>query len=114
MDPEEVFGQIFGGERFEDIFGKISLAKDMKTALQEAEEAEDDSTKIQNGKSTNEDERMRKEEKDKKKAAEVKLSTVLNLITLSEICATYRTGIQTRFQSDAKTFRLHGECHRSG
>ncbi|KAJ3529151.1 hypothetical protein NM688_g7892 [Phlebia brevispora] len=40
VDPEEVFGAIFGGERFVPIIGHISLAKDMKTALQEADEEE--------------------------------------------------------------------------
>ncbi|KAF9522873.1 X-domain of DnaJ-containing-domain-containing protein [Crepidotus variabilis] len=40
VDPEEVFGAIFGGERFIPIIGNISLAKDMKSALQEAEDAE--------------------------------------------------------------------------
>lgn len=40
VDPEEVFGAIFGGERFIPIIGNISLARDMKTALQEAEDAE--------------------------------------------------------------------------
>ncbi|KAF5313824.1 hypothetical protein D9619_013033 [Psilocybe cf. subviscida] len=43
VDPEEVFGAIFGGERFIPIIGNISLARDMKTALQEAEEAEGES-----------------------------------------------------------------------
>lgn len=42
VDPEEVFGAIFGGERFVPIIGNISLARDMKTALQEAEEVEAD------------------------------------------------------------------------
>jgi len=41
VDPEEVFGAIFGGERFVSIIGNISLAKDMKSALQEAEEGEE-------------------------------------------------------------------------
>ncbi|KAI0028656.1 DnaJ-domain-containing protein [Vararia minispora EC-137] len=40
VDPEEVFGAIFGGERFIPIIGHISLARDMKTALQEADEME--------------------------------------------------------------------------
>lgn len=35
VDPEEIFGTIFGGEKFVPIFGHISLARDMKTALQE-------------------------------------------------------------------------------
>ncbi|KAF9476304.1 DnaJ-domain-containing protein [Pholiota conissans] len=42
VDPEEVFGAIFGGERFVPIIGHISLARDMKTALQDAEETEAD------------------------------------------------------------------------
>ncbi|KAH9942632.1 DnaJ-domain-containing protein [Amylocystis lapponica] len=41
VDPEEVFGTIFGGERFVPIIGHISLAKDMKTALQEADELDE-------------------------------------------------------------------------
>ncbi len=35
MDPEEVFGSLFGGERFHDIIGTISIGKDMKEALQQ-------------------------------------------------------------------------------
>lgn len=38
VDPEEIFGTIFGGEKFVPIFGHISLARDMKTALQEDDE----------------------------------------------------------------------------
>ena len=41
MDPEEVFSAIFGGERFVTIIGEISLGRDMKEALQKAEEEED-------------------------------------------------------------------------
>lgn len=40
VDPEEVFSAIFGGERFVSIIGDISLGKEMKSALQEADEAE--------------------------------------------------------------------------
>ncbi|KAF8259795.1 X-domain of DnaJ-containing-domain-containing protein [Lactarius quietus] len=39
VDPEEVFGAIFGGERFLPLIGQLSLARDMKSALQEADEA---------------------------------------------------------------------------
>lgn len=42
VDPEEIFGAIFGGERFMPIIGEISLARDMKSAMQEAEEAEEE------------------------------------------------------------------------
>ena len=41
VDPEEIFGTIFGGERFLPIIGHISLAKDMKAALQEEEGEEE-------------------------------------------------------------------------
>ncbi|KAH7102452.1 DnaJ-domain-containing protein [Auriculariales sp. MPI-PUGE-AT-0066] len=44
VDPEEVFGAIFGGERFIPIIGHISLAHDMKTALQEADDDLDPET----------------------------------------------------------------------
>ena len=40
VDPEEVFSAIFGGERFVPIIGEISLGREMKAALQEADEAE--------------------------------------------------------------------------
>ncbi|KAK7462901.1 DnaJ-like protein [Stygiomarasmius scandens] len=72
VDPEEVFSAIFGGERFIPIIGQISLARDMKTALQEAEDAEDeggDGKKIKD-KNMSEEEKAKKAEKDKQKAAE--------------------------------------------
>ncbi|THU93533.1 DnaJ-domain-containing protein [Dendrothele bispora CBS 962.96] len=72
VDPEEVFSAIFGGERFIPIIGQISLARDMKTALQEAEDAEDESgdAKKLKDKMMSEEEKAKKAEKDKKKAAE--------------------------------------------
>lgn len=76
VDPEEVFGAIFGGERFLPIIGQISLARDMKTALQEADEAEaEDGKEVKRdakGKEIlTEEEKARKEEKERKAAAEV-------------------------------------------
>lgn len=38
VDPEEVFGTLFGGKRFQDIIGTISIGKDMKEALQQDSE----------------------------------------------------------------------------
>lgn len=76
VDPEEVFGAIFGGERFTPIIGDISLGRDMKAALQEAEEAEGDENgpkKARDSKGReilSEAEKAQKEEKDRKKAAE--------------------------------------------
>ncbi|KAJ4488950.1 X-domain of DnaJ-containing-domain-containing protein [Lentinula edodes] len=81
VDPEEVFSAIFGGERFVGVIGHISLAKDMKAALQEAEEeaeegkdGSDGAARIRDGKGErlvlSEEEKAKKEEKNRKKAAE--------------------------------------------
>ncbi|KAG6825480.1 hypothetical protein H0H92_003603 [Tricholoma furcatifolium] len=75
VDPEEVFGAIFGGERFTSIIGHISLARDMKAALQEADEGEDESDikRVRDAKGREiltEEEKARKEEKERAQAAE--------------------------------------------
>ncbi|KAJ8455241.1 hypothetical protein ONZ45_g19001 [Pleurotus djamor] len=74
VDPEEVFGAIFGGERFLPIIGQISLARDMKAALQEADEAEGESSnRLKDAKGReilSEEEKAKKEEKERQKAAE--------------------------------------------
>ncbi|KAI0065219.1 DnaJ-domain-containing protein [Artomyces pyxidatus] len=75
VDPEEVFGAIFGGERFIPIIGQLSLAKDMKTALQEAEDLESEgAAPVQRDAKGREilspEEKARKEEKSRKAAAE--------------------------------------------
>ena len=78
VDPEEVFGAIFGGERFLPIIGQISLARDMKAALQEADEAEGESSnRLKDAKGReilSEEEKAKKEEKERQKAAEVSQS----------------------------------------
>ncbi|KAI6127120.1 DnaJ-domain-containing protein [Pisolithus sp. B1] len=75
VDPEEVFSAIFGGERFVPIIGHISLARDMKAALQEAEEAEEaDGKEVKRdakGKEIlSDEEKARREEKERKANAE--------------------------------------------
>ncbi|KAJ3710891.1 X-domain of DnaJ-containing-domain-containing protein [Lentinula guzmanii] len=77
VDPEEVSAAIFGGERFVGIIGQISLARDMKAALQEVEDAEEteggEASRIQDGKGRpvlSEEEKAKKEEQKRKKAAE--------------------------------------------
>ena len=94
VDPEEVFGAIFGGERFVPIIGNISLARDMKTALQEAEDAEADGEAEKDGKLRLKDakgreilspeEKAKKEEKDRIKAekAREKAAEASSLIPL--------------------------------
>ncbi|GAA6059602.1 hypothetical protein JCM10212_005101 [Sporobolomyces blumeae] len=42
VDPEAIFSTLFGGERFQDIIGTISLGSEMKSAMQEAEDDEDE------------------------------------------------------------------------
>lgn len=73
VDPEEVFGTIFGGERFVPIIGHISLAKDMKTALQEADD-EEEGRQVQRDAKGREiltaEEKARRDEKERKIAAE--------------------------------------------
>ncbi|SGY35312.1 BQ5605_C002g01751 [Microbotryum silenes-dioicae] len=44
VDPEAIFSQLFGGERFQDIIGTISLGQDMKAAMQDEDEEEVDTT----------------------------------------------------------------------
>jgi len=84
VDPEEVFSAIFGGDRFVPLIGEISLGKDMKEALQQAEEAdgEDGSGTLEQGGSSTQprdakgrpiltpEQRAKKAEKDRKIAAE--------------------------------------------
>lgn len=81
IDPEQVFSAIFGGERFTPIIGDISLGKEMKSALQEADEAENAETggsgpkRVKDSKGNEvltPEEKAKKEEKDKKAAAEVR------------------------------------------
>jgi hypothetical protein len=77
VDPEEIFGAMFGGERFAPIIGQISLAKDMKSALQEVEESEgEDGQEVKRdakGKEIlSEEEKARRDEKEKKVSAEVR------------------------------------------
>jgi len=73
VDPEDLFGAIFGGERFTPIIGDISLAREMKTALQEAEDAEEQvRPKDAKGREImSPEEKAQKEEKERQKAAEV-------------------------------------------
>ncbi|KAI0337850.1 DnaJ-domain-containing protein [Trametopsis cervina] len=74
VDPEEVFGAIFGGERFIPIIGHISLAKDMKAALQEEDEETDSNKPVQRDAKGREiispEEKAKRDEKARKVAAE--------------------------------------------
>lgn len=47
MDPEEFFKQSFGGERFLDIIGEISIGREMRDALETADEDDTELTEEQ-------------------------------------------------------------------
>ncbi|GJE93563.1 DnaJ-domain-containing protein [Phanerochaete sordida] len=74
VDPEEVFGAMFGGERFVPIIGHISLARDMKAALQEADDEGAEGKPVQRDAKGREivspEEKARRDEKARKIAAE--------------------------------------------
>ncbi|KAI0631642.1 X-domain of DnaJ-containing-domain-containing protein [Trametes polyzona] len=72
VDPEEIFSTIFGGDRFVPIIGHISLARDMKAALQEEEEGEGENVQrdAKGREILSPEEKARREEKARKAAAE--------------------------------------------
>ncbi len=74
MDPEEMFGAIFGGERFKPLIGELSLARDMKSAMQEADDPETSTAVTRPGEKRvlSPDERLKKDEKEKVRQAEVR------------------------------------------
>lgn len=49
VDPEAVFSSLFGGEKFQDIIGTISLGQEMKAAMQEEPEEEDEDDQVEAG-----------------------------------------------------------------
>lgn len=71
VDPEEVFGIIFGGERFIPIIGEISLAKDMKSALQDEDNSENIPRDAKGREIVSLEEKAKREEKARRVAAEV-------------------------------------------
>ncbi|EGO23051.1 hypothetical protein SERLADRAFT_393997, partial [Serpula lacrymans var. lacrymans S7.9] len=75
VDPEEVFSTIFGGQ--------ISLARDMKAAMQEADEADGEEGKVvqrdaKGREIISDEEKAKKEEKEKKASAEVCFVSLLH------------------------------------
>ncbi|KAM6499117.1 DnaJ domain containing protein [Amanita muscaria] len=92
VDPEEIFGKIFGGERFLPIIGKIGLAGEMKAAMQEGEEEEEGSgidARDEKGKlvlteeeKAIKDERARKRAVEKAAAREARISSLVSNLIL--------------------------------
>ena len=116
VDPEEVFGAIFGGERFVPIIGHISLGKDMKTALQEADEAGPEGAVVQRDAKGREiltpEEKAKKDEKAKQVSAEV--SAIGSIYAndgrtdTSESGCKGRAGTRARAESGAQAGHFHG------
>ena len=119
MDPEEVFGTIFGGDRFVPIIGHISLARDMKAALQEAEEMEEDAEgkpiprDAKGREILSPEEKARREEKARKAAAEVRWGCLHVRCALMprypyiESCGTARTSREARREPRTQARHLH-------
>lgn len=94
VDPEEVFGAIFGGDRFVPIIGHIGLASDMKAAMQEEDDGDEDGKAIEHikGKDLKNlspeeraklEERARvKAEKDRVRQAEVSICRFIEVLVL--------------------------------
>lgn len=74
VDPEEVFGGLFGGDGFKDIIGNISMGRDLKEALQKdndelsAGAAGQDTSKKDDEKLTPEQEAAKKQKEEKHEA----------------------------------------------
>lgn len=75
MDPEEFFKQSFGGDRFIDIIGEISIGRDMRDAL-ETQEAEDDNDDTSSLTPEEKAEREAKKEKAELERAEIRTKRV--------------------------------------
>ncbi|KAI8064111.1 X-domain of DnaJ-containing-domain-containing protein [Thamnidium elegans] len=73
VDPEDFFKQSFGGDRFVDIIGEISIGKDMREALETAEEEEGDP------------ETFTAEEKAAKEVQKVEAEQARNLIRIKRV-----------------------------
>ncbi|KAK4058150.1 DnaJ-like protein [Microbotryomycetes sp. JL221] len=50
VDPESIFSQLFGGERFQDIIGTLSLGQEMKSAMQEEQDDDEEEGEAGQGK----------------------------------------------------------------
>ncbi|KAF6752393.1 DnaJ-domain-containing protein [Ephemerocybe angulata] len=89
VDPEEVFGAIFGGDRFFPIIGHIGLASDMKAAMQEDDGDEEEEAKNaieakKDPKTLTPEERARKEERDRVKAEKERVRSAEKAAARSE------------------------------
>lgn len=78
VDPEDFFKQAFGGDRFVDIIGEISIGKDMREALETQEEGVEnlDPKTLSPEQKAERDEKKQKLEKARAEAREKRVSTL--------------------------------------
>lgn len=79
VDPEAIFSQLFGGERFQEIIGTISLGTEMKSAMQDEEDEDEGVVATMTGpdgkpKLSPEQQAQVDKKKEAKRAAEEKLN----------------------------------------
>jgi curved DNA-binding protein CbpA len=88
VDPEQFFKQSFGGDRFVDMIGEISIGKDMQTVLETEEEGEVDLKSLTLEQKSEREEQKREKEQERAKVRNkrvdglcVKLINKLSLYT---------------------------------
>ncbi|KAG0167420.1 hypothetical protein DFQ30_006101 [Apophysomyces sp. BC1015] len=86
VDPEEFFRQSFGGDRFVDIIGEISIGRDMREALEKAEtegEEEEEVTPEQKAEREEEKKKLEQErEETRAKRVDVLAEKLVNKLSL--------------------------------
>ncbi|KAI9311481.1 X-domain of DnaJ-containing-domain-containing protein [Dichotomocladium elegans] len=109
VDPEDFFRQSFGGERFVDIIGEISIGKDMREALETAEEDESELTpeqKAQRDAQKEKTELERAETRAKRVETLVeKLSNKLSLYTETEMSPSAQAAFTNIIQIEAEDLK---------
>ena len=69
VDPEALFSSLFGGERFTDIIGVVSLGQELKSAMVKTSEEDEAQAQSDQNKVTGTDKKAKKELSPEEKAA---------------------------------------------
>lgn len=112
-DPEELFAQLFGGERFEDIIGTISIGRDMADALKHAPDSTDkNGNEVTNDPPLSEAEREEKDKLEKAKQEEKEKVRAERVLRLSEALEK-RLDDFVRIQDNVESLEKYQEKHRN-
>ncbi|CAO3628656.1 unnamed protein product [Cunninghamella blakesleeana] len=78
VDPEEFFKQSFGGDKFVDIIGEISIGKDMREALETAENGEEneDESKLTPEEKAQKEAQKEKQEQERQETRDKRVDTL--------------------------------------